>query len=271
MDPSSPGNGEQTSVMDTRKKTPHPKLSELKGSTMTLSGEEDGLVAEASQNLQEFAATKGCTILTIKSMNKTELADFLRDFYTKVKIKNDDSITLKDIRTGLHKFFLDEVSIDILRDRVFEVANATFDLAVRANPRKSHRIRIEMEDLKKIYLSEAMDTNKPDSLQNKVFFDISLYICNKGKEFFRSMKKNDFDVSTDIYGRRYVALKDNTAPREEELPVKLKLKRSVDEGAPASKVGERMYERPGKLVKCLKTSCNLYKKDGRRNRNMNFT
>lgn len=109
-----------------------------------------------------------------------------------------------------------------------------------------------MEDLKKIYLSEAVDTNKPDSLQNKVFFDISLYICNKGKEHFRGMKKNDFDVSTDVRGRRYVWLKEghSTGPREEELPVKLKLKRSLDE-EPPYQIGERMYERPGELFTCI--------------------
>lgn len=215
---------------------------------MTLSGEEDGLSAEATQNLLEFAVTKGHTIHSVTHMSKTQLADFLRDFYGKVKVKNNDSLTLKDLRAGLHKFFLDEVNIDIIHDRTFELANATFDLALRANPRKCHRMRIEMEDLKKIYLSEAMDTNKPDSLQNKVFFDISLYICNKGKEYFRNMKKNDFDVSTDIHGRRYVWLKDNSVPREDELPLKLKIKRSVDEESPAYQVGERMYERPGKFI-----------------------
>ncbi|CAG5123115.1 unnamed protein product [Candidula unifasciata] len=212
---------------------------------MTLSGEEDGLVAEATQSLLDFAQTKGHRIQTVTHMTKNQLADFLRDFYMKVKVKNDDSLTLKDLRAGLHKFFLDECNIDILRDRSFEPANATFDLALRANPRKCHRMRIEMDDLKKIYLSEAVDTNKPDSLQNKVFFDISLYICNKGKEHFRGMKKNDFDVSTDIHGRRYVWLKDNTVPREDELPLKLKLKRSLDEEPPAYQVGDRMYERPG--------------------------
>lgn len=243
MDPSPPDNCEKLNGMDSRKKVSNPKLADTEGSAMTLSGEEEGLITEATQNLLEFAVTKGHTIHTVTHMSRTQLADFLRDFYGKVKVKNDDSLTLKDLRAGLHKFFLGEVSIDILRDRTFELANATFDLALRANPRKCHRMRIEMEDLKKIYLSDAMDTNKPDSLQNKVFFDISLYICNKGKDYFRNMKKNDFDVSTDIHGRRYVWLKDTSVPREEELPPKLKLKREDEH--PVYQVGERMYERPG--------------------------
>ncbi|KAI8792120.1 hypothetical protein BgiMline_016439 [Biomphalaria glabrata] len=244
MDPSPPDNTEKLNGMETRKKESNPKLADIEGSAMTLSG-EDVLLNEATQNLLEFAVTKGHTIHSVTHMTRTQLADFLRDFYGKVKVKNDDLFTLKDLRAGLHKFFLDEVSIDILRDRTFELANATFDLALRANPRKCHRMRIEMEDLKKIYLSDAMDTNKPDTLQNKVFFDISLYICNKGKDYFRNMKKNDFDVSTDIHGRRYVWLKDTTVPREEDLPPKLKLKRASEDEHPAYQVGERMYERPG--------------------------
>ncbi|XP_005108675.1 uncharacterized protein LOC101859972 [Aplysia californica] len=247
MDPSSPTeNSEKVHVMESRKQSSNPKYSDLEGTNMTLSGEEDGLITEATQNLLEFAVTKGHTIHSVTHMTRTQLADFLRDYYGKVKVKNDDSLTLKDLRAGLHKFFLEEVSIDILRDRTFELANATFDLALRANPRKCNRMRIEMEDLKKIYLSEAMDTNKPDSLQNKVFFDISLYICNKGKEYFRNMKKNDFDVSTDIHGRRYVWLKDTTnTPNSREDDYPLKLKRGVEEETPTYQVGERMYERPG--------------------------
>lgn len=235
----------QIRSMNNLKCSQNSKLGELEGTTMTLSGEEESLMVEATQNLVEFAVTKGHTIHNVTSMNRSQLADFLRDFYGKVKLKNDDSLTLKDLRAGLHKLFLEEANIDIIRDRTFELANATFDLALRANPRKCHRMRIEIEDLKKIYLSDAMDTNKPDSLQNKVFFDISLYICNKGKDYFRAMKKNDFDVSTDIHGRRYVWLKDTTIMRDDEdYSVKMR-QGGEEEEPPPYQVGERMYERAG--------------------------
>ncbi|CAG5127030.1 unnamed protein product [Candidula unifasciata] len=241
MDPSSADNNDKLVAIESWKSTARPKLAQLRGTKMTVSGEEDSLVTESTQNLLEFAVAKGHTLHSVTHMTNTQLADFLRDFYGKIKLKSSDSLTLKDLRAGLHKFFLDEVNIDILHDRCFDLANDAFDLALRAH-RKCHRMRIETDDLKKIYLSKAMDTEKPDSLQNKVFFDISLYICNKGKEYFRNMKKNDFDVSTDSQGRRYVWLKDSTGRKEE---MSLKIKKSVDEDPPANQVGERMYERPG--------------------------
>ncbi|RUS81123.1 hypothetical protein EGW08_011109 [Elysia chlorotica] len=239
---------QESDGMEVAKKTLKPKFADLKGSAMTLSGEDDVMTAEASQILMDYAVTKGHTLNSVTHMSRPQLADFLRDFYTKMKQKTDESPPMKDVRLGLHKFFLEEVNIDILQDQNFELANATFDQGMRANPRKCHKVRIEMEDLKKIYLGDAMDTNKPETLQNKVFFDISLYICNKGKDYLRSMKKTDFDVTTDIHGRRYVWLKDASAApiaREEEYPLKLKLKRAAEDSHPAYQIGERMYERPG--------------------------
>ena len=239
---------QESDGMEVPKKTPKPKFADLKGSAMTLSGEDDGMAAEATQMLMDYAVTKGHTLNSVTHLSRPQLADFLRDFYLKMKQKSDDSPPLKDLRLGLHKFFLEEVNIDILHDRNFELANTTFEQGLRSNPRKCHKVRIDMEDLKKIYLGEAMDTNKPDTLQNKVFFDISLYICNKGKDYLRNMKKTDFDVTTDIHGRRYVWLKDASAapiPREEEYPLKLKLKRAAEDNNPAYQIGERMYERPG--------------------------
>ncbi|GFO05639.1 BTB/POZ domain-containing protein kctd1 [Plakobranchus ocellatus] len=241
---------EEANGMEVSKKTSKPKFADLKGSAMTLSGEEDGMATEATQILMDYAVTKGHTLNSVTHMSRPQLADFLRDFYLKMKQKSDDSPPMKGLRSGLHKFFLEEVNIDILHDRTFEAANTTFEQGLRANPRKCHKVRIDMEDLKKIYLGDAMDTNKPDTLQNKVFFDISLYICNKGKDYLRNMKKTDFDVTTDIHGRRYVWLKDPSAaprsvPREEEYPLKLKLKRAAEDNNPAYQIGERMYERPG--------------------------
>ncbi|KAK3712487.1 hypothetical protein RRG08_002817 [Elysia crispata] len=239
---------QESDGMEVVKKTPKPKFGDLKGSAMTLSGEEDGMTTEATQMLVDYAVTKGHTLSSVTHMSRPVLADFLRDFYMKIKQKTDETLPMKDIRLSLQKFFLEEVNIDILQDRNFEPANTTFEQGMRANPRKCHKVRIDMEDLKKIYLGDAMDTNKPDTLQNKVFFDISLYICNKGKDYLRSMKKTDFDVTTDIHGRRYVWLKDATAApisREEEYPLKLKLKRAAEDSNPAYQIGERMYERPG--------------------------
>nr|KAG5711118.1 hypothetical protein BaRGS_004762 [Batillaria attramentaria] len=221
-------NDSKTHRMETRKKPSPAHLSPQTSADMTY--EDPSNVALATQTLVDFAMTKGHTIHSLTHMTRSQLAEFLRDFYGKAKSRIDESsMGLKDIRAGLHKFFLEEIAVDILRDKTFELANATFDLALRTNaPRKCHRMRIEMEDLRKIYLSEAMELNTPESLQNKAFFDVNLYICNRSKDCLRLMKKEDFEVASDINGRRYVCLKD---------PAKF--------GGPESYNGDRMYERPG--------------------------
>lgn len=228
--------------METRKKSPQAHLSPQTSTEMTY-GEDSTLVAEATQHLVDFAMTQGHTIHSLTHMTRTQLAEFLRVFYGKLKSRLDENtMGMKELRLGLHRFFLDEIAVDIIRDRTFDLANATFDIALRSNSsRKYHRMRIEMEDLRKIYLSEAMELNTPESLQNKVFFDVNLYICNRGKDYLRLMKKNDFEVSTDINGRRYVWLKDhpkfNSGVNQD----------GEKEDGTTFQMGARMYERPCKF------------------------
>ena len=108
MEPSSPaGNLTKGTMEPTSRK---PKLGETAGSSMTLSGDnDDSLVTEATQTLLEFALSKGTTSQGVAHMSPSLLADFLREFYGKVKLKNDDPLSLKDLRAGLHKYFLMEV------------------------------------------------------------------------------------------------------------------------------------------------------------------
>lgn len=79
-------------------------------------------------------------------------------------------------------------------------------------------------------------------LQNKVFFDVNLYICNRGKDFLRVMSKFDFEVVIDMEGRRYVWLKYNFKFSFKEFIGGLSENDSVIYG---NQIGERMYERLG--------------------------
>eukprot|EP00916_Digyalum_oweni_P001729 GHVL01003300.1.p1 GENE.GHVL01003300.1~~GHVL01003300.1.p1 ORF type:complete len:233 (+),score=13.12 GHVL01003300.1:2-700(+) len=224
--------------METRKRIPA-HMSPQTSTEMTYDDPNSpSLEATATHILLEFGVTKGFTIDTLTHMTRQQLSEILRDFYGKLKSRQDDlPVSLKDLREGLHRYFLREMAVDIFRDKTFEFANATFDIACRTTTgsRKCHRMRIEMEDLRKIYFGDAMDLNKPDSLQNKVFFDVNLYICGRFKHHLPLMKKDDFEVSSDVTGKRYVWLKEHP-----------KFNTGNDKDLfDGYQVGDRMVERPG--------------------------
>ena len=55
-----------------------------------------------------------------------------------------------------------------------------------------HKPPICEEDLKKLYESTAFGLNDPEKLQNKVFFEVMLYFCRRGRQNLRQLKKTDF-------------------------------------------------------------------------------
>ncbi|XP_061171162.1 uncharacterized protein LOC133180708 [Saccostrea echinata] len=193
---------------------------------------------------KDYVSAKGHSLQSLAMMPPAQIADYLKDFYTTMKSQDVEPFpsSLKYIRTGLQKYFMKHHGIDIVKDRDFVHANSVFDVTVKQVPRRCHRLRIEFEDLRKLYMGPALDLDQPDTLQNKVFFDVNLYICNRGKDFLRVMSKSDFEVATDMEGRRYVWLKYNSKFSFKELIGGLSENDSVIHG---NQIGERMYERPG--------------------------
>ncbi|KAK6170472.1 hypothetical protein SNE40_018858 [Patella caerulea] len=242
--------------------------------TVTDSNIMYNMVVVATDHLLQYATTKGhYTISTVSQMTKAQLAEFLKDFYSTFKNSPDDIITT--IREGLHQFFLNENGFDIINDIAFDYANLIYQRCAKrkgllmsresmlgqSSPRASpgprsspvpssysftgikpvKQSRIQYESLKKLYLSDALAGNYPESLQNKVYFDVNLYIINRGKDCLRTMVKSDFDIGTDETGRRYVWLKysDKFSIREVgNVP-------GDDRTVNGNQLGDRMYERPG--------------------------
>ncbi|XP_067674316.1 uncharacterized protein [Haliotis asinina] len=213
-------------------------------SETSFDGETESLIGSATHQLVLYAMTKGHTIHSVTHMPPHQLSEFLRDFYGKVRTKLEEgpvrsTVSLKDIRLGLQKYFMKETGLDIVKDKSFENANACYEMAVRMGPRKCHRLRIEMDDLRKIYFSDAMKTDNPETLQNKVFFDVNLYIVNRGKDCMRAMTKNDFVVSTEVDGRKSVWLKYHPKFNIKEMGG------YGDVDHTGTRLGEKMLERPG--------------------------
>ena len=66
---------------------------------------------------------------------------------------------------------------------------------------------------------QNFDFDNPKHLQWKVFCDIMLYFCRRGRENLREMKRSDFVCTTDSDGLRYIYIcKDELTKNHQDDP-----------------------------------------------------
>jgi hypothetical protein len=94
-----------------------------------------------------------------------------------------------------------------------------------------HKNPISPNDFKKIRDCDACDPLTPRGLQNMVFINIMLFLCNRGQENLRDMQPSDFLLETDDEGIRFISRRDLFTKNNRE---------DADE-----KIGGKMYELPG--------------------------
>ncbi|WAR07682.1 hypothetical protein MAR_017640 [Mya arenaria] len=242
-----------------------------RGPENTWEGLDEG-VKKAVISLRDFARQREKDFQYVISLSPSELGSFLSQFYSSVKdqpLSSTDEegsagvIPLQRIRCDLREYFKKVMSIDISSGGDFLECNSIVDdhpsnkqsptvsqpaketstgskNAVMKKHTRQRTFTFETNELRQIYMSEAMNLDQPETLQNKVFFDVCMYICNRGKDFLRLMTKSDFEVSTDQSGRRYVWLKFDPKFSFNEVAGGT----SAD-ASRGTQIGERMYERPG--------------------------
>jgi len=218
-------------------------------------------IKKAVISLRDFARQKEKDFQYVISLNPSELGGFLKEFYQSIKdqaiVNGEDEASgspLLRLRSDLCEYFKKVMSIDITAGGDFSECNSVIDEqapqlpkdgapsaknAVMKKHTRQRTFTFETNELRQIYMSEAMNLDQPETLQNKVFFDVCMYICNRGKDFLRLMTKTDFEVSTDQQGRRYVWLKYDPKFSFNDLTG------STSSDARGTQIGERMYERPG--------------------------
>ena len=182
---------------------------------------------------------------------KETLANVLKLFYAEARKTDGTSYsksTLNSLRFGLNRHFKATRGFDIINDSEFTDANKVFgakcvDLKGQGLVKVEHKPPICEEDLKKLYESGVFCLNDPEKLQNKVFFEVMLYFCRRGRQNLRQLKKTDFSFNTDGTGASYVC------KITDELT---KNRREDDEGFD----GGVMYEKPG--PNCPVASFELY-------------
>lgn len=224
------------------------------------SEEEIRLLIDEKDSKNTKRSTKVCTkIFTdylkekalLQPENKQQLASILTSFYVEARKSNGElysKSSLNAIRFGLNRHFKNTKGTDIIKDPAFVEANKVFlaqcvDLKRQGLGKTQHKPSILENDLRKLYECKIFGFEDPQTLQNKVFFEIMLFFCRRSCQNLRQLKISDFSVGVDDKGSRFVY------KRTDDLT---KNKREVEDVLE----GEKMYERPG--LNCPVASFQLY-------------
>ena len=149
-----------------------------------------------------------------EAQDKNELAAILSKFYLEARRVNGEFYktgSLDNIRAGLNRHLksVNPGLIDIIKDTEFSNANVAFRAAKvqlkKAGKGPEHRPSVDENDVKKLYTSGVFSQDTPAGLQQKVWFELMIYIFRRGRQNLRDLKKNHFTVHTDYDGRQYVA------------------------------------------------------------------
>ncbi|XP_072040965.1 uncharacterized protein [Amphiura filiformis] len=155
-------------------------------------------------------------------MSADQLDVFLSKFYAALR-KEDGTLytkkSMQGIRYGVQRHFQDLRGWDIVKDNEFTESNKSFKAMLVKLKQEGlgyvkHKPTTPKPDFEKIQAS--MDTSSPKGLQNKVFVDIMLFLCNRGQENLRSMKESDFIIETGDDGLRAITRRDELTKNNRE-------------------------------------------------------
>jgi len=147
-----------------------------------------------------------------------ELNAKLRVFYGELRSGKGDHYSkssLVNIRAGLNRHMTSPPfnrALNIMHDREFQGSNQVFYGTMRALrqaglDRSEHHAAITEEDMCKMYTSGVLGTDDPVSLQLKVYVEVALHFCRRGREGLRELTKGSFCEKVDKDGRTYVTLR----------------------------------------------------------------
>ena len=149
-------------------------------------------------------------------MSVKELDKYLTRFYAELRKKDGSHYSrssIHSIRYGLQQHFNKTHGIDIITDEQCKASNEMFgavlvQLKQIGKGSVLHKQPLSNDDFLKLYASDVLNTSTPAGLQNKVFVDVMVQLCNRGRENLREMSRHDFVIATDSTGLRYVRMKD---------------------------------------------------------------
>lgn len=189
-----------------------------------------------------------------------ELAKKLKQFYAEASSYDGKEYTkssLIGLRAGINRYLQYppyNKEFSIISSPAFSMANEVLLGRIKLNlmngvAQKKQRSVISPNDISKMYSTGTLGNDNPESLQNKVFFELALHFCVRGKAGWQNVEKTSISFMTDVEngGLEYVTL-----AQTEAAPLK-----NRDIGENIQKRHERMYAKPNDPL-CPVRSLKLY-------------
>jgi hypothetical protein len=123
----------------------------------------------------------------------------------------------RSMRAGIQRYIISPpISRDwnIFADREFKQANLVYEGKLKSIKRSGkdttrHKPPIEAKDMAKFYKTGVLSDTNPQSLLRKVFLEVSLHFGRRGREGWRSLKRDSFAICIDASNNEYVTLVHN--------------------------------------------------------------
>lgn len=151
-----------------------------------------------------------------ETITKEQLNQVLKKFFVEVQ-KTDGTLyhknTYTSIRFGLQRKFKElRTDIDIIEDHCFSECNNIFKVQMvqlRKNglAKTNHKQPLNSQGVDKLYSSGVFSLTNPLALQRKVFFEVMLFLCRRGRENLRKLTKSSFAIKKDGKNEEYIELR----------------------------------------------------------------
>jgi hypothetical protein len=152
----------------------------------------------------------------------------LEDFYVTVRTSKGEHYkksSVLNMRHGLNRHLKKHYSggdIDIIKDTEFQDANKYFKAVTKELKRigkgdVDHHEPLSNGDLEKCYKYFSKFLFSSEVLQEKVFFDLLLYLARRGRENLRELTKDHFEIGVDSSRNRYVYKKQDEDTKNHKL------------------------------------------------------
>jgi len=179
----------------------------------------DGKDAKSTKNSTKYAANTFRAYLRDKNLpedfenwSKADLDSRLRCFYAEVRSTSGElykRTSLFSIRNGINIHLSKTSSIDITKDAEFDASNDMFSSMCKYTVGEGkgsvvHKDGIEHSDIEKLYMSMVFSVHTPTGLLNKVWFELCLHVCRRGRDNQRELTPQMFAIETDNLGKRYI-------------------------------------------------------------------
>ena len=163
-----------------------------------------------SKNILNNFLREADIALDLENCTKDELNNVLKKLYFAARKSDGDFYKItsyRSMRFGIQRHISSVRNWDIISDKEFREANNVFEnmlvkLKESGKGKIDHFEEIEPEDILKLYF--RFDIESPKVLLHKVWFDLCLQLCRRGRENMRNMTKSTFAVGADATGRKFI-------------------------------------------------------------------